>query len=143
MIKPEINGCKVIYQPPNSSFVEEIEIQIGKKSTDLFASQTGLRKEIPSSVKALTKWGETWHFLSKADGVNKVEEHGPLDWGLRLSQAINKFYDAISYIPPHGFNSAQKITLRDSIRLATDLLDLLNEAQLECKERFPTINSLK
>ena len=45
-------------------------------------------------------------FVVKSDSGHKVMEMGSLSFGLSLAKGLNQFYEAISYIPPHGFQSA-------------------------------------
>ena len=54
-----------------------------------------------------------------------VEEIGHLNFGLELCKAINKFYDAITYIPPHGNQLLRKTNLGECISMTQSLVDIL------------------
>ena len=72
-----------------------------------------------------------------------MEELGPLDFGVGLCQAINTFYDAISYSRP-GFGQGRivaKVTLRDAVLKATPLADLLRSIQTSLSSTYETRES--
>ena len=64
-----------------------------------------------------------------------------LSFGLKFCEELNAFYRAICYVPPHGYKSGGKLTLRDSIKLAEPFKKTISSMQQECKERFPSWNS--
>ena len=64
--------------------------------------------------------------VRKNAGGYELLEYGPTVFGKTFSSAVDKFYEAICYIPPYGYKSIQKQTLRECISLAKELLNLLN-----------------
>ena len=75
------------------------------------------------------------------NGINKLIECGSLSFGLKFSQDVNSFYQAISYKPPHGYVSGHRKTPTECIQLAKPLVDTLSSMQTECEGRFPRMKS--
>ena len=73
-----------------------IEIPPGKKAADISTTEPLHIKDLPSHSQHVTKWEQTWFYIIKVEGVYMVDEHGSLQFGCRLSQSLNMFYDAIS-----------------------------------------------
>ena len=120
-VHPVVCGCNILFLP-SSNIAKQLNITVGKDGVT--AADSLHTKDLPSHVVAFTKWGDTWYYVIKFEGGFKVQEHGPTSFGLRYAQCLNKFYEAISYIPPHGFQSARRLTITESIELASDLSTL-------------------
>ena len=139
-IKPSANACSIIYQPPTSTCISQLSIEIDKDDK-ILTKDLLIKKDVPAHSILFTRWGCTWFFVVKSDCGHKVQEMGSLSFGLDLSKALHQCYEGISYIPPHGFQSARKLKLTDCIDLASELGTLLQRCKSDCKERFPTLNS--
>ena len=140
-IKPLGDGCSVIYQPPSSTSISQLSISINNDDELSIVDNNLIQKDVPAHSIVFTKWGCTCFFVVKSDSGHKVMEMGSLSFGLSLAKGLNQFYEAISYIPPHGFQSARKLKLTECIDLASELGNLLLQCETDCKGRFPTLNT--
>ena len=68
-------------------------------------------------------------------------ECSSVDFGLKLSAALNAGYKVACYIPPHGDRGMTSKSIDESIQLLEKLLTLLTDIQDECKVRYPTRNT--
>ena len=87
---------------------------------------------------AVTCWGSTLMIVGKEKNQFKLQECGLLDFGIRLTAALNLAYHAAAYLPPHGIKDIKERTLPECIEETQVLADLLNEMQKEKEEIFPT-----
>ena len=118
---------------------------IGESKVTSFAltkNASGLKKNTVKTFKAepavlmWTKWGEVFMYITQTSRGYELMEHGPTDFGLTFSSAVNNFYEAICYVPPYGYRSYRKKTLTECISLAKELIDLLQKMQKQAEQRF-------
>ena len=89
---------------------------------------------VPSAVAS---WGSTLQIVGKDKHEYKLKECGSLNFGLRLSKAINLAYDSIGYLPPHGIKDIPERSLSEMIEETKILASILNEMQEESEAIFP------
>lgn len=90
---------------------------------------------VPSAVAC---WGSTLMMVGKSKNRFILQECGNLDFGIRLTGALNLAYHAAAYLPPHGIKDIKERTLPECIAETKVLANLLNEMQEEKEEIFPT-----
>ena len=130
--KPQVMNESVVYLPVNGEQLNHLNVSTDKKSNEIsIRYSTNVKTGIPISTHCLAVWGSTYHILSNIHGVCKLIEYGNLSFGLKLSENMNSFYTAISYIPPHGYTSGQRKTLEECIEPAHPLLGTLSSMQRE------------
>ena len=86
-------------------------------------------------------YSKVTNIIGSPEGRYVVEEIGALDFAVQFLEAINKLYDAIGYIPPHGDKSSRQMTLLKTIENIEYLDRLLQSMQRSLEERFPTRHS--
>ena len=139
-IKPFGHESFITYQTPRSSHYSQLTATINENG-ELSMDDVLMEEDIPDHSVLFTKWGCTWFVVVKSDSGYKVIEKGSLSFGLSLAKGLNQFYEAISYIPPHGFQSARQLKLTECIVLASELGNLLKRCESDCKARFPSLNT--
>ena len=93
---------------------------------------------VPLLPSAVASWGSTLQIIGKDVHGYKLQEWGPLNFGLRLSKAINLAYDAIGYLPPHGLKDIPERLFPQMIEESKVLAAVLNEMQDDGQRIFPT-----
>ena len=138
-IRPIADGDNMVYMASQSKCLMEASISFSKKN-EITVTKKVILKDVPENVEVFTRWGKTWFFVTKSNVGVRVLEHGPTQFGLNLTKCLHTFYNAIQYIPPHGFESAEERKLLDCRSMASELSVLLNKAEDDCKKKFPTLN---
>ena len=139
-IRPIAEGDNIMYMSSQTKCIVEASILYTKKG-DVTVSEDSILKDVPENVKLFHRWGKTWFFITMDKGVVKLLEHGPTQFGLRLTKCLHTLYNGISYIPPHGFQSAKELKLKECAVMASELSNLLNEVEADCKRKFPTLST--
>ena len=97
--------------------------------------------KVSNNVSHIFLWGKVIYLLRNKDAnAYQLEEHGPLDFGLRFCKALNDFYNAISYIPP-GTTRHHNLNLEECIEVASNLQTLFNSMQQSLEKKYPTRHS--
>ena len=88
------------------------------------------------SPSFLHQWGDIKYVLGLIDNSYVLEEIGQLNFAVKFCNAVNTFYNAIGYIPPHGDKSFRKMNLVESIASGEHLMNLLLSMQSTLEETF-------
>lgn len=109
--------------------IHTYDMDLGQKDVLI----TNTKKVIPAmNLKTINCWGQVLYAVKKKGFlIHTLEEIGPLDFGVKLCQAISSFYEAICYSRP-GFGHGPVVawvTLRDAVIKATPLTKLLKSMQ--------------
>jgi hypothetical protein len=89
------------------------------------------------NVALFQTWGDTIFIIKKLTLFSYVlEEIGSLSFGADFSEAIYNFYRAISYAKPGKGATLERLTLRESIQLATPLVNLLKGMQTSLDAKY-------
>ena len=93
--RPIAKGDNIMYMSSQSKCIVEARASFTKKG-DVTVAEESILNEVPENVKVFHRWGETWFFLTKDNGVVKLLEHGTTQFGLNLTKCLHTFYNAIS-----------------------------------------------
>ena len=115
-------------------------IEIGDDGT-IVSTLEGVLNEPHCVPSAVASWGSTLQIVGKDKHEFKLKECGSLNFGLRLSKAINLAYDSIGYLPPHGLKNIPERSLSEMIEETKILASILNEMQEDSEAFFPTRHS--
>ena len=141
-VKTRITPCTtadnhIVILPPNIEKIIQHSVDIDSNSV-VSCTPLGMFNDdhcVPSSV---VSWGSTLLIVGKDMYSYKIQECGSLNFGLRLTRALNLAYHAIAYLPPHGIKDIAERSFVECIKECKVLADLLNEMQTEMKETFTT-----
>ena len=127
----------LLTQPVGQEKIAKSSIDIDTESS-VSCSLVGSLSDNHVAPSAVTSLGYTLMIIGKERNHFKLQECGLLDFGIRLTGALNLAYYAAAYLPPHGVKDIKERTLPECIEETELLADLLNEMQKEKEEIFPT-----
>ena len=129
-------GSALIFPSADSSGV--IKLKVSPKNSQVEYSRMACYVSFPISVVAVESHNSSFFFITKDGNANyKLVEQGCLQFGKDLTVAINSFYHAVSYTPPHDKREARVQSLEESVESSESLIKLLTEIQHDCEWRFP------
>ena len=138
VISESIPSCSssgsLLVRPPGESKIFKIAVD----SSGLPDHENAV--SLPSSsIPALSvEWGHTVFTVGKCGRQYYVEESGPLEFAVSFLEAINQFYNAISYRPPYGAQKKIVVSkLSDSIKEADAVIKILSAMQEERDAKYP------
>ena len=137
--KPCISNSSHLYLLKNGR-VQKFSFKYDKKKNENQFEFT-FEKEISDAkeVKCFSSWGTVLFVLKQLTFLShSLVEFGPLTIGYNLSEAMNRFYEGISYATPGHGVTIKKLTLVECIEKATPLVTLLKDMTRSLRSQYTT-----
>ena len=96
-------------------------------------------KQVDGLVMCLCINGKVTSAAIMVQNSFRLFQLGPLDYAIKFSDALEKFYYAVGYVPPVGNRKMQKqcLLLQESVDKAQECGILLEDMQAKAEERSP------
>ena len=125
---------------PGSEIITHYSVKINRNG-EIVLQETGSLNETHSYPIAMASWGPTVSIVGKFEQMYKLQECGVLNFGLRLSEALNLMYHAIGYLPSHGNKHVVERSFPETIEECKVLAGVIQEMQWEKENIFPSRSS--